>query len=86
MEIRRDGCAEHRQCRVAVGAVVEVTEDLVVGTIFFHDVDDVLDPLVQEVHHPLVARNRLRGVKVVLRNPSCQPRQVGPAGHRGADK
>ena len=55
MEVWCDGFAEERQRRIAVGTIIQVAQDLIEGAVLFHDVDHVLDLMMQEFHHWIFA-------------------------------
>ena len=46
MVVRRDGIRKNNDARVAVGAL-QIAQDLIVGAILLHDVDDVFDLAAQ---------------------------------------
>src|ERR1700756_2257290 len=54
MEVGGHGLAEKSQRRVAVGPITQIAEDLIEGTVFLHDVDNMLDFGMKEFHYPLV--------------------------------
>src|SRR5689334_2942107 len=89
MEARRNTLAEQSQRRIAIGTVAQITQNLVEGAVFLHDVDNVLDLPVEEVHDVRIFIEVLAPVAVVssylrsqipeivlVRNPSADQRRV----------
>ena len=61
--VRRDFAREHNDALIAV-ALREVGENVVIGSVLFHDVDHVLDPWILEIW--MVCRAQVRTQEVVL--------------------
>ena len=78
VRVRRDVVAEQGQLRVAVAARV-VAEDLVVGAVLAHDVEDVLDRAVRRAaaSRPAAARRWWGGSGAAARGVSARELRVG---------
>src|SRR5579862_1356299 len=63
--IRSDGLGKYSKTRISV-ADLQIAEDLIVGTILFDDVDDMLDVLPQEREQRLVLRCLVGPVEAVI--------------------
>ena len=81
--IGRHAFRELRQLRVAIGAVVQVTQHLVKSAVFFDNVDHMLDFALHEFHGRHVALYG-RHVVVVDGDARCQGQKVSCSGHRRA--
>ncbi len=81
MHVRRDRLAEFRQRRIGI-TLADIAEDLVVGAVFTHDVDHVLDVMMQEFHHRSVTVAFVEPEIIVLRHDMGQPVHLGGTGHR----
>ena len=81
VEVGRDHLRELRDARVAVAAL-DVAEDLVVGAVLFHDVDHVMDAVVQRLHHLVLGRGGRTDEAVVVGDDVGQARQLARVGRR----
>ena len=85
MEIGRNRLRKHNDRRIAV-ALFQVAENLVVGAVFFHDIDDVLD-LLPQLGEQLRAFVRLcRAEVVVLGHLLSQVLKLVPFGNGQREK
>ena len=81
VEVGRDRLRELGDARVAVAAL-DVAEDLVVRAVLFHDVDHVVDAVVQRLHHLVLGGGRRADEAVVVGDDVGQARQLARVGRR----